>query len=129
MPTAASYTSAARPTRREYALKVVSIDAPEDQKFLDQAQHEFRVAQMLDHPNLVKMYALEEEKDWLSAAQGPTAHRVRQRQDARRRAGAADASWCSVFERVADGLVHMHRRGVCHADLKPNNSCSAEPAR
>jgi serine/threonine protein kinase len=26
-----------------------------------------------------------------------------------------------VFERVAAGLVHMHRRGVCHADLKPNN--------
>ena len=26
-----------------------------------------------------------------------------------------------VFERVAAGLVHLHRRGVCHADLKPNN--------
>ncbi len=26
-----------------------------------------------------------------------------------------------VFERVADGLVHMHRRGVYHSDLKPNN--------
>ncbi len=26
-----------------------------------------------------------------------------------------------VFERVADGMVHMHRRGVCHSDLKPNN--------
>jgi serine/threonine protein kinase len=22
---------------------------------------------------------------------------------------------------IAAGLVHMHRRGVCHADLKPNN--------
>ena len=26
-----------------------------------------------------------------------------------------------VFEQVAAGLVHMHRRGVYHADLKPNN--------
>src|SRR6185369_2922530 len=26
-----------------------------------------------------------------------------------------------VFEKVASGLVHMHRRGVIHADLKPNN--------
>ena len=26
-----------------------------------------------------------------------------------------------VFEKVAAGLVHMHRRSVCHADLKPNN--------
>jgi serine/threonine protein kinase len=26
-----------------------------------------------------------------------------------------------VFTRIAEGLVHMHRRGVFHADLKPNN--------
>jgi len=26
-----------------------------------------------------------------------------------------------VFERIADGLTHMHKHGVIHADLKPNN--------
>jgi serine/threonine protein kinase len=26
-----------------------------------------------------------------------------------------------VFKCVAEGLVHMHRRGVFHGDLKPNN--------
>src|SRR5262249_30709698 len=26
-----------------------------------------------------------------------------------------------VFAGVADGMAHMHRRRVCHADLKPNN--------
>src|SRR5262249_24078859 len=26
-----------------------------------------------------------------------------------------------VFVAVASGLVHMHRKGVCHADLKPGN--------
>jgi serine/threonine protein kinase len=26
-----------------------------------------------------------------------------------------------VFEKVAAGLVHMHKQGVLHADLKPNN--------
>jgi serine/threonine protein kinase len=26
-----------------------------------------------------------------------------------------------IFEQVAAGLAHMHRRGVYHADLKPNN--------
>src|SRR5207245_11639151 len=26
-----------------------------------------------------------------------------------------------VVAHVADGMVQMHRRGVCHADLKPNN--------
>ena len=41
------------------------IESKDDQKFLLQAQHEFRVAQMLDHPNLIKVFALETPKDWL----------------------------------------------------------------
>src|SRR4051794_35842857 len=44
---------------KHYALKVVPIEDKDDQKFLEQAQHEHRVAQMLDHPNLIKIYALE----------------------------------------------------------------------
>src|SRR5262245_20229157 len=50
---------------KPYALKVVPISDPEDQKFLEQAKHEFRVAQMLDHPNLIKIYELETQNDWL----------------------------------------------------------------
>src|SRR5712692_6096250 len=49
---------------RQYALKVVPINGPEDKKFLEQAEHEFRVAQMLDHPNLIKIYSLEKETNW-----------------------------------------------------------------
>jgi eukaryotic-like serine/threonine-protein kinase len=26
-----------------------------------------------------------------------------------------------VFAKISAGLMHMHRRGVCHADLKPSN--------
>ena len=37
---------------REYALKVVSIDGKGDLKYLEQAKHEYRVGQMLNHPNL-----------------------------------------------------------------------------
>src|SRR5581483_8124476 len=50
---------------KNYALKVVPIDGAEDQKFRDQAEHEFRVGQLLEHPNLIKVYALEPVKDWL----------------------------------------------------------------
>src|SRR5258707_15704280 len=50
---------------RSYALKVVPINEPEDQKFLEQAEHEFRVGQMLDHPNLIKVHALERKTNWL----------------------------------------------------------------
>src|SRR5438874_7907375 len=48
-----------------YALKVVLIGGAEDNKYLEQAQHEFRVGQLLQHPNLIKIHALEQVKDWL----------------------------------------------------------------
>src|SRR5207244_1027371 len=50
---------------KHYALKVVPIGRKQDLKFLEQAQHEFRVAQMLDHVNLIKVFALETERNWL----------------------------------------------------------------
>jgi eukaryotic-like serine/threonine-protein kinase len=107
---------------KNYALKVVPIDGPDDQKFLDQAQHEFRVARMLDHPNLIKVHALETVKDWM--------FRVRKAHLLIEYVNGKTLDACprvplpmlvQVFERVADGMVHMHRRGVYHSDLKPNN--------
>jgi eukaryotic-like serine/threonine-protein kinase len=107
---------------RNYALKVVPIEGKDDQKFLDQAQHEFRVAQMLDHPNLIKVYALETIKDWL--------FRIRKMHLLIEYVNGKTLDTCpalplpklvQIFKCVADGLVHMHRRKVYHADLKPNN--------
>jgi serine/threonine protein kinase len=77
---------------------------------------------LLDHPNLIKAHALETPKDWLyrirrvhvlldyvngktldTMPRIPMPHLVQ------------------VFEHIAAGLVHMHRRGVYHGDVKPNN--------
>src|SRR5262245_62878932 len=105
-----------------YALKVVPIDGPDDNKYLDQAQHEFRVAGLLDHPNLINVYALETVKDWLFRVRkvhllieyvnGKTLDSIQR---------VPLPQLVQVFVKVAAGLVHMHRRNVFHADLKPNN--------
>lgn len=107
---------------KQYALKVVPINSKEDHKFLEQAQHEFKVAQMLSHPNLIKVYALEICRDWLFRVRkvhilieyvnGKTLDTVPRLSLPR---------LVQIFAKVAAGLVHMHRRGVYHADLKPNN--------
>src|SRR5262249_9131706 len=107
---------------KHYALKVVPIGGDEDKKFLEQARHEFRVAQMLDHPCLLKCYALETPRDWmfrirkvhllLEYVTGKTLDTI---------PNLTISRLVQVFERIASGMVHMHRRGVCHADLKPNN--------
>ena len=107
---------------KQYALKVVPIDKPEDMKYLEQAQYEFRVAQMFDHPNLIKIFALETPRDWLFRIR--KVHLLIEYVNGK----TLDlfppipiAKLVQIFERVAAGLVHMHRRGVCHADIKPNN--------
>lgn len=107
---------------KQYALKVVPINGPGDLKFQEQAEHEFRVGRMLDHPNLLKVYTLEKPRDWLFRARkvhllieyvnGKTLDTMPR---------VPIPKLVQVFVRVAAGLVHMHRRGVCHADLKPGN--------
>jgi serine/threonine protein kinase len=107
---------------RQYALKVVPIESADDQKFLEQAEHEFRVAQMLDHPNLIKIFGLEKQTNWLLKVKkvlllieyvnGETLDKV---------PTLAVKKLVPLFVQVAAGLVHMHRRNVLHADLKPGN--------
>jgi serine/threonine protein kinase len=107
---------------KEYALKLVNIDDKDDLKYLEQAKHEFRVGQMLNHPNLVKVYALETEGGWLT---GPKKARLLIEFVPGKTMDKLPllrmAKLLRVFERIADGLTHMHKQGVYHADLKPNN--------
>jgi eukaryotic-like serine/threonine-protein kinase len=107
---------------KQYALKVVPLETKEDQKFLEQAQHEFKVAQMLDHPNLTKVYALQTPRDWLFRVK--KAHMLLEYVNGKTldsMKGLSMARLVQIFEKIAAGMVHMHRRGVCHADLKPSN--------
>ena len=107
---------------KHYALKVVPIGGADELKFLEQAEHEFAVARMLDHPSLVKVYALETQKDWLFRVR--KAHLLIEYVNGK----TLDAlpplplpRLVQVFARAASALEHMHQRHVCHADLKPNN--------
>jgi serine/threonine protein kinase len=107
---------------KNYALKVVPIDEPEDQKYHEQAEHEFRVGQMLDHVHLIKVHAFEPVRDWLFRVK--KVHLLIEYVNGKTLDTCPRiplAQMVQVFKAVADGLVHMHRRGVYHADLKPNN--------
>jgi eukaryotic-like serine/threonine-protein kinase len=106
----------------QYALKVVDIKAKDELKYLEQARHEFRVAQMLNHPDLIKIYSLELKRDWLlrprkvhlliEFVNGKTLDAIPRLSLSR---------LVQIFAKIAAGLMHMHRRGVYHADIKPNN--------
>ncbi len=109
--------------QKAYALKVVSIDDPEeDNKFKEQAEHEWSVLQKLDHPNIIKGLALEYSKNWLFRVTklhllleygfGKTLDNVK---------GLNIPRTVEIFQKVASAMVHLHRREIFHGDLKPNN--------
>lgn len=105
-----------------YALKVVSFSNSEELKFKEQALHEYRVAQMLDHPNLIKIYALESVKDWLFREK--KLNMLIEYVDGKTLDEAPRLNFpraVQAFEQIASGLTHMHKKGVFHADIKPNN--------
>lgn len=107
---------------REYALKVVEIADKDELKFYEQLKFEHRVAGMLDHPNIIKLHCLETEKTWLMQVKkanllvefvnGKTLDEL---------PVMPFPKLVHVFRQIAAGLAHMHRRGVFHADMKPNN--------
>lgn len=107
---------------KEYALKLIPIDDKDDLKYLEQAKHEFRVGQMLNHPNLVKVYALETDAGWFS---GPRKAKLLVEFVPGKSMDQVPliriAKLLRVFEKIAAGLTHMHKQGVYHADMKPNN--------
>src|SRR5713226_928269 len=107
---------------KQYALKVIPITGPEDFKFLTQGQHEFRIARLLDHRNLIKIHTLEAQRDWLFRTRkvlllieyvnGQTLDTIKQ---------LPLPKLVQILAQVSAGMAHMHTQGVFHADLKPNN--------
>ena len=115
---------------KEYALKVVSLADADEMKFLEQARHEFRVSQMLNHPNLIKIYCLETQRNWM--------FKIRKVQMLIEFVNGKPLDQIPpmpmqklvpTFFLIASGMIHMHGKGVYHADLKPNNLLSANGVR
>jgi serine/threonine-protein kinase len=114
---------------KRYALKVVKRQSAEDDIYIAQAKHEFEVAQRLNHPSIVKIYDLRVKRNWFKVTgvellmeyvEGHTLDEIE---------APGIKQLVLIFHQVADALVHMHRRGVYHGDLKPSNIMVGEDDR
>lgn len=105
-----------------WALKQVQKKDPKDQRFLDQAEREYEVAQKVKNPairhierviknrqrfvTVTELMLVMEYVDGISVELHPP---------------ASFEQAVDIFLQTARGLEHMHRCGYVHADMKPNN--------
>ncbi|MCC7389884.1 MAG: serine/threonine protein kinase [Phycisphaerales bacterium] len=116
-------------TKHIWALKQVEKQSEKDQRFLDQALEEAKVAQAVNHAGIRRiekvikkgsflavkeLYLLMEYVDGISLEKHPP---------------ATFESAVDIFEQTAEALAAMHEKGFVHADMKPNNIVVSEEGR
>ena len=107
---------------KRFALKVVRRQDADDDVYIAQAKVEYEVSQKLNHPAIVRIYDVRIKKNWLFRTSG--VELLMEYVDGRtldELEGPTIDQLVLIFNHVASALVHMHRRGVYHGDLKPSN--------
>lgn len=109
------------PSGRPFAMKVVERKSASDDIYINQAQHEFKVSRMLNHPAILKIHDCKVNRAWFRTNSVELLMDYINGQVLDELTNPPFKQLVFVFNRVADALVHMHRRGVYHGDLKPGN--------
>ena len=105
-----------------FTFKVLATKAREDRTARAALRREGRILRRLDHPNLVRIFGDGEDEGLsfllLEYLEGPSLFDVLETVPGRRMA-VADAVRTVIH--AGSAVVHMHRAGFLHLDLKPAN--------
>lgn len=108
-------------TGKFFALKRVVKNDADDQKFIDQVEIEFKVANGIEHAHLRRAEALHRNKKWLQVNEVCLLMEyVPGRTLEQHRPNRLD-HFLIIFRKVSLGLAALHDYGFVHADMKPNN--------
>jgi len=110
--------------RRRCAIKVLPWKRVNDSSYLERFHREAQAVAALDHPNIVRAYDVDHEKDGnleinflvMEFVDGKNLFEIVQREGPMSAVRAAD-----YIRQGANGLEHAHRAGLVHRDIKPGN--------
>jgi len=106
---------------RTYAIKVVKWTQRGDERFIKQAVNEYRIASILDHRNVVKMYSCRRVRKFFKTVEFNIVMEYFPGKMLSERSRFQMADMIAIFLQVADALAYMHRIGFVHTDVKPEN--------
>ncbi|TMN23532.1 Stk1 family PASTA domain-containing Ser/Thr kinase [Lentibacillus cibarius] len=105
---------------RDVAIKVLRLDYADDEEFIARFDREAQSATSLSHPNIVNIYDVGEEDQFLfmvmEYVDGLTLKEYIQRFAPLDVQEALD-----IMKQIADAIAHAHANGIVHRDIKPQN--------
>lgn len=116
-------------TKQIAALKQVEKQSDKDQRFLDQAEQEAKVAQAVDHPGIRKVRKVIKKGSFLAVKELYLVMEFVDGISLEKHPPATFESAVSIFEQTAQALAAMHAAGYIHADMKPNNIVVSEDGK
>jgi len=99
---------------REVALKRMRLEP--GSAALVRFKREYRLIERVTHPNLVRLYELDEDRDGLLFTMEPVPGA-----DFHTACRDDPALFPRVLPQLLDALAHLHAAGIVHRDLKPSN--------
>ncbi len=106
---------------RQVAIKHVVRNAPDDDRFIEQAEAEYEVARELDHPYLRRCLDIVRVRKWLKTRELFLIMEYVEGERLEDESPTELRPIVDIFTKVAEGLHALHQTGKVHADIKPNN--------
>ncbi|MBL8962728.1 MAG: serine/threonine protein kinase [Phycisphaeraceae bacterium] len=109
-------------TKEVWALKHVEKIGPKDDRFIEQAEMEAKIAGGLDHPAIRKIHRVIKKKArFLSVKELFLVMELVDGVSIDIQPPRTFEQAVHIFHQTASAMAHMHMRGYAHADMKPNN--------
>lgn len=106
---------------KQFCLKRVVKNSQADQRFIDQAVNEYKIAKDLDSPLLRSVYDLKRQRNFVRTSEVLVIMELVDGKPLEEVKFTSMANYCKLMYAAAKGLQAMHQAGYVHADIKPNN--------